>query len=109
MVSELVDEDVRRLVAVRRDRAVEPEDAAAAVGARVRQNLDEFVRRKRRGFTQLPVLEREDVTLRAEGVVRRAERRAAVDARRRPRNAGFDGWWHESPHIELAAVLLVRR
>ena len=80
MVSELVHEDVGRLGAVGRDRSVLPKDAAAAVGPRVRQNLDEFVRGERGGLAQGAVLERQHVAFGSECVVGRSERRGLVAA-----------------------------
>ena len=52
-MAKFVHEDVRRLIAVGRDRAVQPEDPAAAVGSRVGENLDELVRRERGGLSEL--------------------------------------------------------
>ena len=87
VMAELVDEDVRRPDAVGGDGAVEPEDAATAVGRGVGQDLDDVVRRVGGDVAERPVVEREDVALGAEGVVGRADRRAPVDAVRRPRDA----------------------
>ena len=62
-MTELMDEDVIRERIVDRDGAVQIEDAAPAVRAAVRENLDEFVRRKLRDIAKPLVIERENVAL----------------------------------------------
>ena len=109
VVAELVHEDVGRPEAVGRDGAVEAEDPAAAVGARVRQDLDELVRREGRHVAERPVVESQDVALRAEGVVGRADAGAAVDAGRGPRDPRLLGGRTERPDVEVRAALLEGR
>ena len=80
VMAELVDEHVRRERAVDRRGRLIVEDAAAAVGPFVDQDLDELVGRGRRGVAQRPVVEREHVALGIEDVVFRRQRRAAEHA-----------------------------
>ena len=108
-MAELVDEDVRRPRAVGGDGAVQAEDAAAAVGRAVGQDLDDVVRRVRGDVAERPVLEREDVALGVERVVGRADRRPPVDALRRPRDAGLRRGGRESPDVDVALPFLERR
>ncbi len=109
MVTELVHEDVRGKGVVGGHRAVEVVDTAAAVGAAVDHDLDHVVRRKRRQAPERAVVEGEHVAFRAEGVVGRADRVAAVHAQRRPRDAGLASRRHEAPHVEVLAAFLERR
>jgi hypothetical protein len=55
VMAELVDEDILGKRAVHRGRRLIVEDAAAAVGPFVDQDLDELVRRGRRRVAQRPV------------------------------------------------------
>ena len=87
VMAELVDEDVRRPHAVGGHGAVQAVDAAAAVGGAVGQDLDDVVRRVGGEVAEGAVVEGEDVALGVEGVVGRADRRAPMNALRRPRHA----------------------
>ncbi len=69
MVTELVDEDVRRLLAIGSDGAVQPEDSPATISPRIRDDLDEFVWRKRSDVAERAILKRKNVTLGTESVV----------------------------------------
>ena len=59
---------------IRSDGAVEIKDAAAPVSAIVRQDFDELVRRELRSLSQRTVVEAENVSFRAESIVRRSQR-----------------------------------
>src|SRR5262245_21301371 len=100
-MTELVHEDVRRPHAVGRDGAVQTENAAAAVGSAVDENLDDVVRRVGGDVAERLVLEGEDVTLRVERVEHRADRRATIDALRRPRYTGLRRRRREAPHVDV--------
>src|SRR6185295_8099970 len=93
VMTELVHEHVGRPHAVGRDGAVETEDAAATVGRAVDEDLDHVVRRVGGDVAKRLVLEGEDVSLRIERVVGRADGRAAIDVLRRPRYTGLRGRW----------------
>ncbi len=108
-MTELVHEDVRRPDAVGRDGAVEAEDAAAAVGGAIRQNLDEFVRRVRRDVAEGLVLEGQHVALGIERVVGGADRRLPVDMLRRSRDPRLRGRRTEAPDVDVGLPLLERR
>ena len=92
VVAELVDEDVLREAAVHRRGRLIVEDAAAAVGPLVDEDLDELVGRRCGRIAQRAVVEREDVTLRIEDVVLGRERRAAEDAGVGPVHAASRRW-----------------
>jgi hypothetical protein len=87
MVAEFVHENVGRERVVGGDGGEEIEDAAAPILAVVDHDLDEFVRRGRRRLAQPLVVEREDVALRPEGVIRGARgewRKMPSDGRATP-------------------------
>ena len=68
-MSKLVNENVIRKRIVRRDRAVEVENAATAVRAIIDEYLDKLVRRKLCDSAQGAVIESQHVSLGSEGVV----------------------------------------
>src|SRR6185312_16923878 len=98
---ELVDEDVRGPEAVGGHGAVEVEDAAAAVGVAVDEDLDELVRRIGGDVPEGAVVEGEDVALAAEGVIGGADGRAAVLPGGGPGDAGLGGGRHQAPDVEV--------
>ena len=73
------------------------------------EDLDDVVRRVGRDVAERLVLEREDVALGVEGVIRGADRRSPVDVLRRPRDARLRGRRDEAPHVDVALPLLERR
>src|SRR5258707_9635046 len=83
--AELVHENVICESVINRDRAIEIENSAAAIGAVVGENLDELVRRELSDFAQRAIVEREHVTLRTKRVVSRE--RVPIDAGRGTRNS----------------------
>src|SRR6185436_11725067 len=87
----------------------EAEDASAAIGAAVGQDLDELVRSEGGDVAHGAVLEGQDIAFGAEGVVARAHGRAAVDTGRRARDAGLQGGRTETPDVEVAPALLEGR
>src|SRR5262245_7419641 len=105
-MAELVDEHVRRPQAVGRHRPVLAEDAPAAVGPRVGQDLDEVVRREGGHVAKGAVVEGQNVALAAERVVGRADARAAVNADGGARDARFLGGRTDRPDIEVGAAAL---
>ena len=109
VVAEFVDENVGSERVVGGDGGEEVEDAAAPVLAIVDHDFDELVRRGRRRFAQPFVIEGQDVALRPEGVICRAQGRAAEDAIGGARHAAFLGRRIHGPHVEILAVLLERR
>src|SRR5262245_2844035 len=52
------------------------------------------------------VVEREDVTLRIEGIVSRTHRCPAMNALRRPRHTRRRRRWDEPPHVDVTLALL---
>ena len=108
-MAELVHENVRRPHAVGGDRAVQAENAAAAVRRAVHQDFDDVVRRVGDEVAKRLVLEREHVAFRVERIVRRTGRRSPVDALRRPRHAGLGGRRTQAPHVDVALAFLERR
>src|SRR6185295_16956205 len=88
------------------DRAVEIEDAPAAVRAAVRENLDEFVRRELRDIAKPLVVERENVSFGTESVVSRE--RIAIDSSRWARDSGLRSRRTQSPDIEIRSMFLER-
>src|SRR5262249_8820699 len=106
MMAELVDEDVGSKLVVSRHRAVKVVDAAAAVRAPVHDDLDDIVRGERGHSTELLVVEGEHVALRAKRVIRGSDRRVAMNAERRPRDAGLTRGRCEAPDVEVGTALL---
>ena len=109
VMPELVDEDVVGKLMIGRDGAVEVEDAAAAVGLAVDHDLDDVVGSPRCQVAERPILEGQHVALRAEGVVGGADRRAPVNAVRRPGDARCGGRRTQAPDVEVVAPLGERR
>src|SRR6185503_8509316 len=82
---------------IRSDGAVEIKDAAAPVSAIVRQDFDELVRRELRSLSQRTVVEAENVSFRAESIVRRSRgesRYMPVDGREIPDSAAGGAMAH---------------
>src|SRR5882724_5359549 len=106
---ELVNEDIRRLLAVGRHRAIQTEDPPAAVCARVGDDLDELVGRKLRNVAKRAILKRQNVSLGAECVVACAQRRRSMNSSRGPRDPGLFSSRTQRPHVEISSPLLVWR
>src|SRR5437899_5680350 len=100
-MAELVDENVRRFVAICRYSAVEAKDPPSAIRARIRHDLDELIGRELRHLAQSAVVERQDVALRAERVIACSQGRSDVDSGRRAGDAGLGCSRTQSPDIEL--------
>ena len=108
VVAELVDEDVGREGVVGGDGGVEVEDPAAPVLPPVDHDLHDVVGGRGRRLAHALVVEGEDVALGAEGVVGRAQGRAAVDAVRGARHAALLRRGVERPDVEVGLALLER-
>src|SRR5689334_5701554 len=101
-MTELMHKDIIGERVIDRYRAVQIEDAATAVRAAIRENLDEFVGRELRSLAQPLIIESENVPLRAERVVGR--QRVTINSRRRPRNARLICRRTQPPDIEILAM-----
>src|SRR5438445_4943002 len=109
MVPEFVNEDVRRLFAVGRNRAVQAKDSTAAVCARVGDDLDKLVRRERGDVSKRAIVKSQHVSLRAERIIACAKRRRAVNPCRRPRDPRFRSGGAKRPYVEVFPPFFVRR
>src|SRR5215510_4229912 len=109
MMSELVDEDVRGLLTVRGDSAVQTKNPAAAISARVCDDLDELVWCKLGDVSKRAILKCQNVSLGAERIVACAEGRRSMDSRRRPRNPGLFSGGTQCPDVEVSPTFFVRR
>ena len=105
MVAEFMHEQVIGPVVVGCGRAELAEDAATAVGVVVDEDFDEFIRRILRQVAQGAVVRRQHITLAAENIVARAQRRRMVHARRWTRHARFLRRRGHGPHIEVIGPL----
>src|SRR5262249_60893503 len=104
MMTEFVNENIRRLLAVCGNRAVQAEDSAASVCPGIRDDLDELVRRKGRNVPERSILKSQDIPLRTESVVTCTQRRPAVHTRGRPKTPASPSvgqqphTFHTTPH-----------
>jgi hypothetical protein len=109
MVAEFVHEQVVGPFVAGRGGAELAEDATAAIGFVIHQNLDELVRRVLGDPAQRRVIEREHIALAAEDVVARAQCGSVVHAGRGTRDARFGGRYRQRPDVEIVRALLEGR
>ena len=106
MMRKLVDEEVVGEIIVDRGGRIDVVQAAAAVCGGVGQHRDELVRRPRRDVAPGAILERQDVTLGTERVIRGTGRRASIYPGGGPRDAGLGGGRTDPPDVEVVAARL---
>src|SRR6266851_9570479 len=105
----LMNEDVVRETIIGGYGAVDVENSATAISSIVGEYLNEFIRSKLGDFAQRVIIEGEHITFGTKGVVSCAQRRVAIDAGRRPRDAALSSGRAKRPHIEIFPVFFEGR
>ena len=109
VVPEFMDEDANGGRKINADRGVEPKIASVPILLGVHHNPHHVIGGKRCHAANGTIIERQGVTLGAENIKLRTEKRVAVDARRRMRHTRVRRRRADRPDVEILAALLEGR